>query len=220
MLSLDIAMGDSGVRRSTVSQLSSQYPGVYTGDNIAFVGTHQHAGVGGYVENLLPQITSMGYVKQTADAIISGTVLAVKRAHNSLAPGKLSLGNTTILDANINRSPTAYLANPAEERARYQYDQDKEMTVLRFDDLNGNARGLLSFFAVHGTSLYRVGLLSNIPAEEIFMDTPSYVLQNNTLISTDNKGMAAFLYEGKSFSRCFPTPPPGILTIFNNCSVC
>ena len=160
LLSLDIAMGDSGVRRSIISQLSSQYPGVYTNDNVAFVGTHQHAGVGGYLENLLPQITSLGFVKQTADAIISGTVLSVKRAHNSLAPGKLSLGNTTILEANINRSPTAYLANPAEERARYQYDQDKEMTVLRFDDMNGNARGFLSFFAVHGTSLYNVRLPS------------------------------------------------------------
>ena len=162
LLSLDIAMGDSGARRSIVSQLSSQYPGIYTDDNVAFVGTHQHAGVGGYLENLLPQITSLGYVKQTADAIISGTVLAVKRAHNSLAPGKLSLGNTTILEANINRSPTAYLANPAEERARYQYDQDKDMTVLRFDDMNGNARGLLSFFAVHGTSLYIVRFVFDI----------------------------------------------------------
>lgn len=155
-MSLDIAMGDSGVRRSIVSQLSSLYPGVYTDDNVAFVGTHQHAGIGGYSENFLLQVTSLGYVKQTADAIISGTVLSVKRAHDSLAPGKLSLGNTSILEANINRSPTAYLANPAEERARYQYDQDKEMTVLRFDDMNGNARGLLSFFAVHGTSLYMV----------------------------------------------------------------
>jgi len=149
-------MGDSGVRRSIVSQLSSQYPGLYTDANIAFVGTHQHAGVGGYLENLLPQVTSLGYVKQTADAIIAGTVLAVQKAHASLAPGKLSLGNTTILNANINRSPTAYLANPAVERARYQYDQDKEMTLLRFDDTNGKARGFLSFFAVHGTSLYEV----------------------------------------------------------------
>ena len=30
------------------------------------------------------------------------------------------------------------------------------MTVLRFDDDSGNARGLLSFFAVHGTSIYEV----------------------------------------------------------------
>lgn len=149
-------MGDSGVRRAIVVELSSQYPGLYTDDNIAFVGTHSHAGVGGYTENLLPQLTSLGYVNQTAQAIIAGSVLAVQRAHASLAPGKLSLGNTTILDANINRSPTAYLANPADERSRYQYDQDKHMTVLRFDDLSGNARGLLTFFAVHGTSLYEV----------------------------------------------------------------
>lgn len=149
-------MGDSGVRRSIVQELSSLYPGLYNDDNIALVGTHQHSGVGGYLENLLPQITSLGYVKQAADAIVAGTVLAVQRAHNNLAPGSLSLGNTTILDANINRSPYAYLANPAEERAQYEYDQDKEMTLLRFDDTNGNARGFLSFFAVHGTSLYEV----------------------------------------------------------------
>jgi len=185
-INADIAMGDSGVRRSIVSELSNQYPGVYTNENIAFVGTHQHAGVGGYLENLLPQITSLGYVKQTADAIVAGTVLAVKRAHASLAPGKLSLGNTTILGANINRSPTAYLANPAAERAKYQYDQDKEMTVLRFDDTNGKARGLLSFFPVHGTSLY----------------------ENNTLVSTDNKGMAAYLYE----SYVEPNSIPGNTT--------
>ncbi|KAK0435536.1 Neutral/alkaline nonlysosomal ceramidase [Armillaria borealis] len=169
----DIAMGDSGVRRSIVAELTSLYPGVYTNENIALIGTHQHSGVGGYLENLLPQITALGYVPQTAEAIVSGTVLAAQRAHNSLAPGSLSLGNTTILDANINRSPSAYLNNPAEERARYEYDQDKDMTLLRFDDESGTARGFLSFFAVHGTSIY----------------------ENNTLVSSDNKGMAAYLYE-------------------------
>ncbi|KAJ8515814.1 hypothetical protein ONZ45_g6805 [Pleurotus djamor] len=181
--SMDGAFSDTGVRRSIISQLSSQFPGVYTNDNIAFVGTHQHSGVGGYLENLLPQITSLGFVKQSADAIVAGTVRAVQKAHASLAPGKLSLGNTTVLNANINRSPSAYLANPAEERARYEFDQDKDMTVLRFDDANGQPRGLLSFFAVHGTSIY----------------------ENNTLISTDNKGMAAFLYE--SFAE--PGSMPG-----------
>jgi neutral ceramidase len=149
-------MGDDGVRRSIVSRLSSLFPGVYTDSNIALVGTHQHSGVGGYLENLLPQVTSLGYVNLTAEAIVTGTVLAVTRAHQSLAPGSLKVGNTTILDANINRSPTAYLANPDAERARYAYDQDKDMTVLRFEDTAGNARGFLSFFAVHGTSLYNV----------------------------------------------------------------
>ncbi|TEB38006.1 Neutral/alkaline nonlysosomal ceramidase [Coprinellus micaceus] len=181
-INADIGMGDTGVRRSIIQQLSSQFPGVYSKDNVAFVATHSHAGVGGYVENLLPQITSLGYVKQTADAIVAGTVRAVQRAHANLAPGNLRLGNTTVLDANINRSPTAYLANPAAERAKYQYDVDKDMTVLRFDDANGNARGLLSFFAVHGTSLYN----------------------NNTLVSGDNKGMAAYLYENSVEPNTMP----------------
>ncbi|KAI0733823.1 Neutral/alkaline nonlysosomal ceramidase [Fomitopsis betulina] len=172
-INADIAMGDTGIRRSIVDRLSLEYPGIYTQENIALSSTHAHSGVGGYLENLLPQITSLGYVKQTADAIVEGTVLAVQRAHASLAPGRLSLGNTTVLDANINRSPSAYLANPAEERARYEFDVDKELTLLRFDDVEGSARGFLSFFPVHGTSLY----------------------ENNTLVSGDNKGMAAYLYE-------------------------
>ncbi|THH09040.1 hypothetical protein EW146_g8799, partial [Bondarzewia mesenterica] len=170
----DIAMGDTGIRRSIVSQLSSLYPGLYSDDNIALGSTHQHSGVGGYLENLLPQVTALGYVKETADAIVAGTVLAVQRAHASLAPGRLSIGNTSVVDGNTNRSPSAYLANPADERALYEYDQDKELSLLRFDDASGNARGFLSFFAVHGTSLY----------------------ENNTLVSSDNKGMAAYLYEG------------------------
>ena len=157
---VDIAMGDTGIRRSVVSQLSSLYPGVYSNTNVALVSTHQHSGVGGYLENLLPQITSLGYVKETADAIVAGTVLAVQRAHASLAPGKLSIGNTSVVDGNINRSPSAYLANPAAERVLYQYDQDKELSLLRFDDAQGNARGFLSFFPVHGTSLYEVCVVS------------------------------------------------------------
>ena len=152
----DIAMGDTGIRRSVVSQLSSLYPEYYNNDNIALSSTHQHSGVGGYLENLLPEVTALGYVKETAEAIVQGTVLAVQRAHASLKPGKLSIGNTTIVDGNRNRSPSAYLANPAEERAKYQYDQDKELSLIRFDDVDGNARGFLSFFAVHGTSLYEV----------------------------------------------------------------
>jgi neutral ceramidase len=153
---LDIAFGDSGIRRSIVSRLSSLYPGVYSDKNIAIVSTHQHAGAGGYPENLLPQLTSLGYVRETADAIVQGTVLAVQRAHASLAPGSLSLGNVTINGGNRNRSPSAYLANPAEERAQYDGDQDTALTLLKFADANGAARGFLSFFAVHGTSIYEV----------------------------------------------------------------
>jgi neutral ceramidase len=155
---LDIAFGDTGIRRSILSSLANLYPGVYTEKNVALSSTHQHAGVGGYTENLLTQITSLGYVKETADAIVQGTVVAVQRAHKSLAPGSLSLGNVNITGGNRNRSPSAYLANPASERAQYNGDQDTTLTLLKFTGSSGAARGFLGFFPVHGTSIYEVRL--------------------------------------------------------------
>ena len=118
-------------------------------------------------------MTSLGFVGESYNAIVQGTLAAVQKAHNSLAPGTLAFGKTELLDANINRSPYSYLQNPAEERARYAYDQDKDFSLLNFRDLSGQSRGFLSFFAVHGTSLYI----------------------NNTLISGDNKGLAAYMFE-------------------------
>ncbi|KAG8736453.1 hypothetical protein FRC10_009309 [Ceratobasidium sp. 414] len=165
----DLQSGDTAIRR-----------GLYNEANFALVGTHSHSGVGGFLNNLLPQLTSLGFVRQTYDAIVDGTILAVQRAHESLALGTLSLGNTTVLDTNINRSPFAYEANPAEERASSLLIFEtsnrapiQELHLLKFKSTNGTDRGFLSFFAVHGTSLY----------------------ENNTLVSTDNKGMAAYLYE-------------------------
>lgn len=58
---------------------------------------------------------------------------AVARAHHNLRPGSLTVGRGELLHANTNRSPTAYLANPAAERARFRHDVDKDMTLLRFD---------------------------------------------------------------------------------------
>ncbi|KEP49551.1 neutral/alkaline nonlysosomal ceramidase [Rhizoctonia solani 123E] len=178
----DLQSGDTAIRRGVLERLQQLYPGLYTEANFALVGTHSHAGVGGFLNNLLPQLTSLGFVKQTYDAIVNGTVLAIQRAHDSLALGTLSVGNTTILDTNINRSPFAYEANPAEERARYKFDQDKELHLLKFKGENGTDRGFLSFFAVHGTSLY----------------------ENNTLVSADNKGMAAYLYEAYAQPDALP----------------
>ena len=78
-----------------------------------------------------------------------------------------------LLDANINRSPSAYLNNPPEEQSRYRYDVDKEMTLLKFVDEEWGPIGSFNWFAVHGTSMSRF----------------------NRLISGDNKGTAARLME-------------------------
>lgn len=78
-----------------------------------------------------------------------------------------------ILDAGVSRSPSAYLNNPSEERAKYKYDVDKEMTLLKFVDNEWGPIGSFNWFATHGTSMSRT----------------------NSLISGDNKGAAARFME-------------------------
>lgn len=84
------------------------------------------------------------------------------------------MGTTEITDASINRSQWSYLHNPPEERAKYSASTDTTMTLLRFTRASDNKiTGVLNWFPVHGTSLYR----------------------NNTHVAGDNKGLAAWMTE-------------------------
>ncbi|KAK0518087.1 hypothetical protein OC842_007903, partial [Tilletia horrida] len=78
----DICMGDTAIRRAVVDQIRESYPGLYGERNFAFVGTHSHSGVGGYVNALAPSVTIGGIVTQAFDAIVNGTVRAIVNAHN------------------------------------------------------------------------------------------------------------------------------------------
>lgn len=175
-LVLDTQSGDTAVRYGVLEGLAAlgdDYS-MYGQSNIALTGTHQHSGPGAWVNYLLPQITSLGFDHQSYQAIVDGVVLSIQRAHESLTTGYLSVGNTTVTGANINRSLYAYLANPEDERDFYGEEVDKTLTMMRFQRASdGKNIGVLSWFAVHGTSM----------------------LENNTHVTGDNKGVAAYLFE-------------------------
>lgn len=61
---------------------------------------------------------SLGFVGQSLDVIVDGIVESIKQAHEGLKKGTLSYGVGTLTGANINRSPSAYLNNPASERSQ------------------------------------------------------------------------------------------------------
>lgn len=85
-LVLDTQSGDTAVRYGIlegVKALGDEYS-VYSGHNIAVTGTHSHAGPAGWFNYLLPQITSLGFDKQSYQAIVDGAVLSIKRAHESM----------------------------------------------------------------------------------------------------------------------------------------
>lgn len=177
-LVLDTQSGDTAVRYGVLQALKAlgdEYS-VYGQHNIAVTGTHSHSGPGAWLNYLLPQITSKGFNRQAYQAIVDGAVESIRQAHERLAPGHLRAGVIAIEDANINRSPWAYLHNPLQERSRYQDDVDKNMTMLAFSQITESGEqdvGVLTWFAVHGTSM----------------------LGNNTLVTGDNKGVAARLFE-------------------------
>lgn len=177
-LVIDTQGGDTAVRNGILEGLKAlggDYAALYGASNVAVTGTHSHSGPGAWFNYLLPQVTSLGFDRQSYQAIVDGAVLSVRRAHDSLSEGYLDLGTVNVTDANLSRSLYAYLANPAEERARYGDETvDKELTLLRFrraSDLKDV--GVLTWFPVHGTSM----------------------LENNTHVSADNKGVAAYLFE-------------------------
>ncbi|KAG9531912.1 Neutral/alkaline nonlysosomal ceramidase, partial [Aureobasidium melanogenum] len=175
-LVLDTQSGDTAVRNGILEGLKNLGPEYqnYGRQNLAVTGTHSHSGPGAWLNYLLPQITSRGFSQQSYQAIVDGALESIKQAHQSLSPGQLSVASVDIQDANINRSPYAYLANPEEERDKYDQNVDKTLTLLKLRR-NSDKKdiGVLTWFPVHGTSM----------------------LGNNTLITGDNKGVAAYLFE-------------------------
>jgi neutral ceramidase len=172
-VSADAGQIFQGVRQQVVERLKARYGSLYSDENVVLSATHTHSGPGGFSHYALYNLTTLGYDRQNFEAIVDGIVQAIVRAHANLAPGSLRIASGDLLGASINRSPEAYLRNPAAERGQSPHDTDKRMTLLRLQGADGAEVGLINWFAVHGTSMGN----------------------GNRLISGDNKGYASYLFE-------------------------
>jgi len=175
-VNIDCGMIDQAIKTEVVNRLKTKFAATYSAKNVLLSGTHTHSGPAGFLQYLLFTITSFGFVKQTFEALVSGTVLSIERAHNNMKDANIYYSKDVILDANINRSPASYLNNPAEERAKFDYDTDKDIVQLKFvRTSDGEPMGVLNWYAVHCTSMNNT----------------------NRLISSDNKGYAALRFEAR-----------------------
>uniref|UniRef100_A0A8D8YI34 Neutral ceramidase n=2 Tax=Cacopsylla melanoneura TaxID=428564 RepID=A0A8D8YI34_9HEMI len=176
-VSVDAGMIGNNIRHEVLDLLHSKYnlSQVYTQDNVLLSGTHTHSAPGGFLMDFMFDLNSLGFVPDTFNAMVRGITLSILRAHDNLQEGRLFVSKGELLNANINRSPTAYLQNPEEERMRYEHDTDKSMVQLQFISSSNKPLGVINWFAVHPTSM------------------------NNTnhLVSSDNVGYAAILLEQK-----------------------
>ncbi|MFL5356612.1 neutral/alkaline ceramidase [Archangium sp.] len=173
VVSADLGMVFQGVKQQVVQRLRATFGRLYSEDNVLVSATHTHSGPGGFSHYALYNLSTFGFVPQNFEVIVNGIYQSIVLAHEHLAPGHITLAAGELLDTSRNRSPDAYRLNPPEERARYAYDTDKRMTLLRFTKESGQEVGLINWFAVHATSMgmqYRY-------------------------ISGDNKGYASYLFE-------------------------
>ncbi|XP_078579899.1 neutral ceramidase B-like isoform X1 [Branchiostoma floridae x Branchiostoma japonicum] len=172
-VSVDCAMISQILKIEVVKKLKPLFGNAYNESNVCLSSIHTHSGPAGFLQYVLFDVTSLGFVRESFDALVDGIVASIQRAHDNVVPGDIYLNQGELQDANINRSPTAYLNNPEEERAKYDGNTDKNMVVLKFVDQHGAGMGMISWFAVHCTSMNFT----------------------NGLISGDNKGYASLLFE-------------------------
>ena len=153
-VSIDVAMMGQLVKYYVLEELEALYPGLYTEQNLVLSSTHTHSGPAGFMQYVLFNVPNLGFIQETMDSMVAGIVSSVQQAHQSLQPGRIYYSSGFVEEeANINRSPTSYLANPEAEREKYDHDTDRDLVQLAFYTEEGSALGVLNWYPVHGTSI-------------------------------------------------------------------
>lgn len=188
---VDSPMIFSSVHQAVLRRLAEDYGDLYTERNVLLTGTHTHAGPGGYSHHLLYNLTTLGFHRKTFDAIVDGIVESVRRAHQDLAPGSLTLSHAELATASVNRSRQAFDRNPAADRAFFPDAIDPQTSLLRVER-GGTPVGAINWFATHNTSMSG----------------------DNRLVSADNKGYAAYHWEREVAGVDYREGEPGFVSAF------
>jgi neutral ceramidase len=173
-VNVDLGHVFQAVRQAVIQQLQKKYGNIYNDQNVLLTAIHTHSGPGGYSTYNLYNLTVFGFDRNHFNAMVNGIVAAIERAQMNMQPANIFFASGDLPGINFNRSPQAYLLNPAEERAQYQGNTDITMTLIRFNNATtGNPIGLINWFPIHGVSMNN----------------------KNHLINGDNKGYAEYLFE-------------------------
>ncbi len=168
----DLPLVFESIHRAVLDRLEARYGDLYNDRNTMITATHTHCGPGGYSHHYVYNATTDGFRRKTFDAIVDGMVEAVERADADIAPSTLTLAHGELRNASANRSPIAFERNPKADKKFFPGGVDSQTTLLAIER-DDRLVGAVSWFATHNTSM----------------------TNTNTLISSDNKGYAAYHWE-------------------------
>ncbi|SDK55884.1 neutral ceramidase [Actinopolyspora mzabensis] len=191
VVTVDAGMIFGAVRRAVLERLAHAHGTRYGEHNVLLTATHTHAGPGGFSCHTLYNVTTLGFQPGTFEALVAGITESIERADADLAPGNLRVARGELTNASVNRSRAAFERNPAADRSHFPDATDPATVLLRFER-GGRAVGAINWFATHATSL-----------------SP-----DNTLISGDNKGYAAYRWEREITGVDYRAGDPGFVAAF------
>ena len=204
LVQLDLGLMFSAIRQGVLDALAADddLKDVFTKENLLLNASHSHNSAGGQSHYDAYHILTNGHDVQSYDAAVSGIVAAIRRAYNNLqtaTAGSIRFNQGELLNGTVNRSLPAFMNNPEAERNQFvdtngeQVTTNRMMTLLRLQRDDGTQIGMLNWYAIHVTSIY----------------------QQNTLLSGDNKGYAAWRFERDFATEYFsPTDAEPFLSGF------
>lgn len=151
-------------------------------NNVLINASHSHATAAGQSHFDAFHILTNGADPQSYQATIDGIMNAIRHADTNLAAapaGKILFNQGELLNGTVNRSPEAYALNPQAERDQFldtrgdEVRTNRMMTLLRLQNPDGSPKGMLNWYPIHGTSIWKL----------------------NLLLAGDNKGYAAYRFE-------------------------
>jgi neutral ceramidase len=149
------------IKRGVLKELQRNHPEwLYDEDNLMLTAQHTHSGPSGYSYYGLYNLSTPGFSIEVYHKIVSGIVESIEQAENNKQNARLSLNTGTFsLDKEVgfNRSVKGYNLNPeVKEKITWETANkgiDREMTLLKITDENGNPLGSINWFGVHTTSV-------------------------------------------------------------------
>lgn len=138
LVSADLVAINRALREAVMKRLKARGLAVSA---FTFVATHTHSSFGGYWENLIAERTSMGTFNEKIFEFLTARIVeAVSKADAAKTPARLGVAATTVTGFSRNRRAAA---RPI----------DRELTVIRIDDDNGQPKAVIVNFAAHATIL-------------------------------------------------------------------
>lgn len=192
----EVGLMFESIFEEVLRRLAARFGDIYHRGNVLLSATHTHAAPGGTDGHLLVDITTLGFRPVTFESNVAGIVDAIVRAHDDVRPGRVSITSGSLDDAGVNRSPKAFDRDPDGAQFPGKIDPRSVNLALTRD---GELAGVINWFATHGTSMKAT----------------------NLLVSTDNKGYAAWHWEREvekvdyrnpSFVAAFCQSTPGDVT--------